>query len=742
MVTISKSTKRTAAKFLGIKLDSAEGTGNRVTRGESVIESFSSPAYLQRDPTVEDWVRDYIPSKKEVIDYFYSFFPFVDWLPRYNFTWLYGDLVAGITVGAVVVPQGMAYAKLATLPPEYGLYSSFVGVMIYWFFATSKDITIGPVAVMSTLVGNIITDTIHKHPDLTGPEIASALAVILGCIVFVLGVLRLGWIVEFIPLPAIAAFMTGSAINIAAGQTPTMLGINKLFDTRASTYKVIINTLKHLPDTNINAAMGLTALFLLYAIRLFCNFMSKRYPQKQKLWFFINTLRTVFVILLYTFVSWLVNKDRRKHPKFSILLTVPRGFKHMGAPALDKNLITSFATELPAATIVLLIEHIAISKSFGRVNNYVINPSQELVALGITNIFGPFFGAYPATGSFSRTAIKAKAGVRTPLAGVITGIVVVLALYALPAVFYYIPNASLAAVIIHAVGDLIVAPNTLYSFWRVNPLEVVIFFAGVIVTIFSTIENGIYVTIGLSGGLLLWRIAKAHGDFLARARIRSVDGNDYRNVYVPVGLRDGTNPLISLETPHPGVFVFRFGDSPIYPNVSHYTDAIVAHIKSVTRITSTSAIAKVGDRAWNDKTPRNIDAAELAKDTRPTLKAIILDFSTVSHVDVTSVQNLVDVRKQLDRHAAPDIVEWHFANIRSPWISRALASVGFGRASGVPKPMFSVSEVGHIISEGSEDGKSTDRTAGIEEGFKGSDFNPKLVPITSVDRYAFSFTSP
>lgn len=143
------------------------------------------------------------------------------------------------------------------------------------------------------------------------------------------------------------------------------------------------------------------------------------------------------------------------------------------------------------SVIVLLIEHIAISKSFGRINNYTINPSQELIAIGITNVFGAFFGAYPATGSFSRTAIKSKAGVRTPLAGVITGILVLLAIYLLKAVFFYIPNAGLAAVIIHAVGDLITSPATLYGFWRIAPLEVVIFFAGVIVTVFTSIEIGI-----------------------------------------------------------------------------------------------------------------------------------------------------------------------------------------------------------------------------------------------------------
>src|ERR1700753_2675324 len=164
----------------------------------------------------------------------------------------------------------------------------------------------------------------------------------------------------------------------------------------------------------------------------------------------------------------------------------------MGVPVVNHTLVSSIAPFLPGAIIVLLIEHIAISKSFGRVNNYIINPSQELVAMGVTNILGPFLGAYPATGSFSRTAIKAKAGVRTPLAGVITAIVVLIAIYGLMAVFFYIPSASLSAVIIHAVGDLITSPRTLLKFWRISPLEVPIFLAGVLVTVFSSIENGIY----------------------------------------------------------------------------------------------------------------------------------------------------------------------------------------------------------------------------------------------------------
>lgn len=246
------------------------------------------------------------------------------------------------------------------------------------------SITIGPVAVMSLLVGDIVDSVATKAPGYEGHVVASALAVIVGGIVSAIGLLRLGFIVDFIPLPAIAAFMTGSALSIAMGQIPGLMGITG-FSTRDATYKVFINTIRHLGRSDLNAAMGLSALFLLYAIRSFCNFMARKRPHQQKAWFFVSTLRTAFVILLYTMISWLVNRNHRRRPKFKILKDVPRGFQNMAVPTINSEIVGAFAGQIPVACIVLLIEHIAISKSFGRINNYTINPSQELIAIGITN---------------------------------------------------------------------------------------------------------------------------------------------------------------------------------------------------------------------------------------------------------------------------------------------------------------------------------------------------------------------
>lgn len=587
---------------------------------------------------------------------------------------------------------------------------------------------IQPVAVMSTITGNIVLHAASVDPSVPGHVVASALSVIVGGIICFIGLVRLGWLVEFIPLVSIAAYMTGSAIFIACGQIPTLLGqSSKLFDTRASTYLVIIHTLQYLPEAKgPDAAMGVSALAMLYIIRSTFNYLARKQPNRAKLWFFCNTLRSVFVILLYTLISWLVNRHLPRTSKgakkadFKILGPVPRGFQDAGAPTMNSHIISLFASQIPVSVIVVLIEHISIAKSFGRINNYTINPSQEMVAIGVANLLAPFLGGYPSTGSFSRTAIKSKAGVRTPLAGVITAIVVLISIYGLQAVFFFIPSASLSAIIIHAVGDLITPPNTVYQFWRTSPMEVPIFFAGVLVTVFTSIEDGIYTTICCSLALYLWRVFKAQGRFMGRVKVHSVigdhlvdgdhanhsskgPGNDpetsTRNIFLPMGLEDGSNPELRPEHPYPGIFIYRFSEGYNYPNAHHYLEYMTATIFQETQRTNPNSYPRPGDRPWNDPGPRKGKELETASN-KPTLKAVILDFAAVNNVDLTSVQNLIDVRNQLDRYAQPHKVQWHFASIKSRWTKRALASAGFGYSTPEGdgehrwKPIFSVADIG------------------------------------------------
>ncbi|EAQ87322.1 hypothetical protein CHGG_03941 [Chaetomium globosum CBS 148.51] len=655
-------------------------------------------SYVEEEPSVADALLYLFPTIPGTVAYLKELFPFVGWIFHYNLTWLLGDFIAGVTVGFVVVPQGMAYAKLANLPPEFGLYTSFVGFILYWAFATSKDITIGAVAVMSTIVGNIVINVQSSHPDLAAETIARSLALISGIVLLFLGLIRFGFLVEFISLVAIGSFMTGSAISIASGQVPGLLGISDV-NTRQPTYLVIIDTLKGLPRTKLDAAMGLSALFGLYFIRWFCNYMGRKNPRRQKMWFFLSTLRMAFIVILYILVSWLANRTVTdpKKAKFKILGPVPSGFQHVGAPELNIEILQALGPDIPMTILVLLIEHISISKSFGRVNNYIINPSQELVAIGFTNVFGPFLGGYPATGSFSRTAIKSKAGVRTPLAGIFTAIIVLLALYALTSVFFYIPSAGLCAIIIHAVGDLISPPREVYQYWQTSPLEFVIFFAGVFVSIFTSIENGIYVTVGASAAVLLFRIAKSPGRFLGKVNVQTVTRDSVRGgaaytgesaverghtAFLDINRNDVSNPEINMKSPYPGVFVYRFGEGLNYINSARHLDHLTIYIFKHTRRTQLNKYDKIGDRPWNDPGPRRgqaTDTEEIA--ARPTLRAVILDFTGVNALDVTAAQALIDLRNQFNRYAAPDHVEWHFAGVSNRWTKRALVASGFGTDS-------------------------------------------------------------
>jgi sodium-independent sulfate anion transporter 11 len=453
--------------------------------------------------------------------------------------------------------------------------------------------------------------------------------------------------------------------------------------------------------------MGVTALFTLYSLREACSYGARKHPRFSKLFFFLGALRTVFVIVLFAVISFAVNFHRRANPAFALVGNVPRGFEHAGLPVLEGEVIKLFLPKLPACVIVLLIEHIAVSKSFGRVNNYTIDPSQELIAIGVTNLLGPFVGAYPATGAFSRSAIQSKSGARSPFAGIITACVVLIAMYALTPGLFYIPKASLSGVIIHAVGDLIVPPNTIYQFWLIAPLDAIIFAVGLIVAIVSTIPNSIYATVCLSVAVLLFRHAKASGQFLGQTWVN--DQDTQRPLFLPISEAQ-ENPAIKLENPRPGVFLYRFSEGFNYPNANHYSDTLVRTISKSTRQTNAEAYTKKGDRPWNDPVPSNDDDLHL-----PVLRAIIIDFSAVNNVDVTCVQNLMDVRNQLDRRSAPIAVQWHFANIKNRWTKRALGAAGFGSSPLNDIEEVASSDVNGKSSKSDQEGPSDVEMAGTTE---------------------------
>lgn len=503
--------------------------------------------------------------------------------------------------------------------------------------------------------------------------------------------------------------MSGSAITITIGQMPKLFGI-KGINTQDSSYLIFGHFFQHLPDTRVDVAFGLVSMVWLYGVRYACQVLGKRYPKYSVHLFFFSIMRNGILVIFGTLIAFLINIGKSTSP-ISILKTVPPGFTAMGVPVIRTNVISGIASSLPSGVIILILEHVAIAKSFGRINDYTIDPDQEIIAIGFTNIWAAFFGAYPSTGSFSRTAIKARSGVKTPIAGIFSALVVLLALYALTPAFYFIPDAVLAAVVIHAVADLVSGPSYVKRLAAVSLWELLIFVATVVITFFTTVEYGIYASVGMSIVILLFRIARPRFWGLGRiplsTAVNSVVYEDEKK-QPPVVHSDLQNYLYVPES-HPslgklveslpdGILMCRVDESFTYPNSSFISDKIITYCKKRTR-TGGKVLSK-GDRQWNDDATPAVIAA---RESLPRLHALILDFASVNRLDSSGLQAIVDAQNALNRYSGHH-VEFHFVNILNPSIRRCLIVAQFGNQ---PRPGENRQEVFPVVPA-SRDGPQRD----------------------------------
>lgn len=438
--------------------------------------------------------------------------PIIQWLPKYNLGWLQGDIIAGLTVGLTVIPQGIAYAKVAELPPQYGLYSAFMGCFIYCFLGTSKDITLGPTAIMSLMVAEFGA----AHGD---PTIAIVLALGAGIIQVLMGLLNIGFLVEFISHPVINSFTTAAAITIAFGQIKNWLGLHKI--PREFLHQ-FYETFKKIPETRIwDFVLGLICMILLFAMKkmkdIKWNNQTPSVPVMiiRKIIWLCGTARNAIVVVLASgaaaiFMMYdmtpftLTEKIDSRLPEFKPpSFTIHNGNETIGPGGVISTIGSGFAI-IP---IIGLIETIAIGKAFARKNHYKIDTNQELIAIGLSNIVGSFVSSYPVTGSFSRTAINSQSGVRTPAGGIFTGALVLIALAFLTPLFSYIPDACLAAIIILAVLDM-VDFSLIIQLWRVNRLDVVPWVFCFIFSFLTGIEYGIIIGVAVNLLILLYPYAK------------------------------------------------------------------------------------------------------------------------------------------------------------------------------------------------------------------------------------------
>ncbi|KXN73534.1 hypothetical protein CONCODRAFT_46639, partial [Conidiobolus coronatus NRRL 28638] len=401
---------------------------------------------------LNSWIQDFkfdIDKRKvkvAVRDYFTSYLPILSWIFTYPPKWLINDCIAGITVSLVLIPQSLAYAGLAEVPVQYGLTSCFMPMFFYAFTGTSRELSVGPTAIVGLATGKIVLDLAQEGYGAI--EVASALAFWTGIIIAALGVTRLGIVLDFIPDPVIIGFVNGAALTVAVTQIPKLLGIS--VSTDQSALMILVDMFKNIKATYIlDFAIGISSIVFLLIIKYGVLYGRKRYENLKYLGFAANGL----AVLIFTLIVYGV-KSANPNAKIHIVGSIPNDLT-VQVPNLDVKIIQLAGAEIIPLILIMVLEHVALAKSLSKKSGYVCNASQELVSLGGSNILNSFFHGIPVAAALSSTSVQSQAGVMSPLVNIVGGAIVLIAFKFLTFLFYYLPQATLAAIVILAVLKLL-----------------------------------------------------------------------------------------------------------------------------------------------------------------------------------------------------------------------------------------------------------------------------------------------
>jgi SulP family sulfate permease len=411
-----------------------------------------------------------------------------------------GDAVAGLTTAIMLIPQAMAYAMLAGLDPIIGLYASTVPVAIYALLGTSRQLAVGPVAMVSLLVASGV-GAIAGDDVATFTALAALLALMVGAMQWGMGVARLGFLVKFLSHPVISGFTSAAALIIGFSQLKHLLGVP--LERSHHIHTILLQAVEHAADIDpVTVAISLVSIVALVALKR----LAPRFP------------RFLLVVVGSTLAVWGLGLD------VSIVGDVPSG---LPAPKLPDQL-GSVVELLPVAITIALVsfmESISVAQKLARSNRYAVDADQELKALGAANILGALFQGYPVTGGFSRTAVNAQAGARTGLAGLITAAVVAITLMFFTPLFYFLPKGALAAIIMTAVFGLIDVKEARHL-WYLSRPDLALMGLTFAATLTLGIEQGILLGVAASLLWFIWRTSIPHTAVLGRLPGTTI----YRNV--------------------------------------------------------------------------------------------------------------------------------------------------------------------------------------------------------------------
>jgi sulfate permease, SulP family len=467
-----------------------------------------------------------------------KYFPILSWLPQYGKNEWKGDLAAGLTVGVMLIPQGMAYAMIAGLPPIYGLYASTIPILLYAVLGTSRQLAVGPVAMVSLLtaagVGKIAVGGTEEYIQL-----AIALALIVGAIQLLMGLFRMGFLVNFLSHPVISGFTSAAALIIGISQLKHLMGVS--LPESHHVHEILIAAVRNAGETKpVTLGIGLAGIALIMGVRR----VSKAIPGQL--------LAVVFGVL----AVWGLGLDQQG---VKILGAVPGGLPSFSAPSFSLQTWQALIPTALAIALVSFMESIAVAKAIqAKHKTYKVEANQELIGLGAANIGGALFQAFPTAGGFSRTAVNDQAGAKTGMASIISAALIVLTLLFLTPLFHYLPNAILSSVIMVAVFGLIDIKEPMHL-WHSNRSDFWMLIATFIATLALGIEQGIGIGVVLSLVMMIYRTTRPHVAVLGK-----VPGvNIYRNVE-----RFG-----QMEV-RPDVLVLRFDAQLYFANLNYFRDVV------------------------------------------------------------------------------------------------------------------------------------------------------------------------
>ncbi|KAL5703904.1 Solute carrier 26 [Ranunculus cassubicifolius] len=538
--------------------------------------------------------------KKKFILGLQAVFPILEWGRDYNLSKLKGDIIAGLTIASLCIPQDIGYAKLAGLPPQYGLYSSFVPPLIYAFMGSSRDIAIGPVAVVSLLLGTLLGEEIDydTHPK-EYLHLAFTATFFAGVTQAALGLFRLGFLIDFLSHAAIVGFMGGAAITISLQQLKGFLGIKKF--TKKSDLVSVMKSVFHSAHHGWNWQTILIASSFL-SFLLFAKFIGK----KNKKLFWVPAIAPLISVILSTFFVFITRADK---DGVAIVKHIQKGINPSSVSKIyfsGDYLVKGIRIGVVAG-MVALTEAVAIGRTFAAKKDYSLDGNKEMVALGTMNIVGSMTSCYVATGSFSRSAVNYMAGCETAVSNIVMSGVVLLTLELITPLFKYTPNAILASIIITAVIGLIDF-DAVILIWKIDKFDFVACMGAFFGVVFVSVEIGLLIAVAISFAKILLQVTRPRTAVLGKLPLTSI----YRNV-----------EQYPNATKVPGTLIVRV-DSAIYFSNSNYIKERILR--------------------WLTDEEDQLKVNEL-----PKIDFLIVEMSPVTDIDTSGIHALEELYRSLQK---------------------------------------------------------------------------------------------